>query len=169
MIDLVILFVLLNRDLTMYAIQKHILDNFKVYTNPSFGALKPALVRLENEGCIKSARIMSEGGKLSVFYSITKDGLKHLRNLLIKPFSGNPLQFLSDSRIKLSCTSFLKPEDAKLMFDEIKTNAILHKINAQRILDDEYNSIDFYQKIVLDNTICEYKNLISMVEGFEKQ
>lgn len=33
---------------------------------------------------------------------------------------------------------------------------------------DEYNPIDFYQRIVLDNTICEYNNFISMIEGFEK-
>ncbi len=28
--------------------------------------------------------------------------------------------------------------------------------------------VDFYQRIVLDNTICEYNNFISMLEGLEK-
>ena len=46
MIELLILFVLLKRDLTMYAVQKRIREYFLPFTNPSFGALKPALVRL---------------------------------------------------------------------------------------------------------------------------
>src|SRR5574344_2070319 len=75
MIDLMILFVLLKRDLTMYAVHKRIEENFLPYTNPSFGAIKPALVRLEKNGFLTSAKIMSDGGKLSVFYSITKDGM----------------------------------------------------------------------------------------------
>ena len=39
---------------------------------------------------------------------------------------------------------------------------------AKNIADDEYSQNDFYQKIILDNTICEYKNFISMIEGLEK-
>ena len=33
---------------------------------------------------------------------------------------------------------------------------------------DEYTPVDFYQRIVLDNTSCEYNNFITMIEGFEK-
>ncbi len=168
MIELLILFVLLKRDLTMYAVQKRIREYFLPFTNPSFGALKPALVRLEKDGYIKSTKIMSEGGKLSVFYSVTKDGLKQLKVLLLKPFSNNALQFLSDAKIKMCCASFLSKDESVELFEEIKANALLHKLNAERIIADEYNPVDFYQRIVLDNTICEYNNFISMIEGFEK-
>lgn len=168
MIDLMILFVLLKRDLTMYAIHKRIQEAFLPFTNPSFGALKPGLVRLEKKGCIKSAKIMSEGGKLSVFYSITNDGIKELKSLLLKPFSNNALQFISDAKVKLCCASFLSKDDCFDLFDEIKSNALMHKVNAAKIISNEYNPIDFYQRIVLDNTICEYSNFISMIEGFEK-
>ena len=44
----------------------------------------------------------------------------------------------------------------------------MHRINAEKIISDEYNTVDFYQRIVLDNTICEYNNFISMIEGLEK-
>lgn len=168
MIDLMILFVLLKRDLTMYAIKKHIADKFAPFTNPSFGAIKPALVRLEKHKAITSSKVMSEGGKLSAFYSITDEGAKILKNLLLEPFSKNPVQFISDAKVKLCCASFLSDQDAKQMFENIKLGAYLHKMNAEKILEDEYNSTDFYQKIVLDNTICEYNNFISMVEGLEK-
>lgn len=169
MIDLLILYVLLKNDLTMYSIHKRIMEYFRAYTNPSFGALKPALVRLERNKFITAEKMMSDGGKLSIFYSITKDGMKELKNLLLKPFSNNPLQFLSDARVKLSCASFLSGDDVQELFDDIKTNALLHKTNAELTLSDEYTPTDFYQRIVLDNVICEYKNLISMVEGLEKK
>ena len=163
-----ILYILLKHDLTMYAIHKRIQENFLAFTNPSFGAVKPALVRLEKQGCISSSKIMSDGGKLSVYYSITKDGIKELRNLLLKPLSQNALQFLSDARIKLSCVSLVDGSDAHDVFVDIKSNALLHKLNAERILSNEYTPLTFQQRIVLDNAICEYKNFISLVEGLEK-
>lgn len=49
MIELLILYVILKRDYTMYAIQKRIEENFAPFTKPSFGALKPALRRLEEK------------------------------------------------------------------------------------------------------------------------
>ena len=168
MIEIMILYILLKHDLTMYAIHKRIQENFLAFTNPSFGAVKPALVRLEKQKFISSSKIMSDGGKLSVYYSITKEGVKELRNLLLKPLSQNPLQFLSDARIKLSCISFLEGSDAHDVFVDIKSNALLHKNNAEHILSDEYTPLTFQQRIVLDNAICEYKNFVSLVEGLEK-
>ena len=168
MIEIMILYILLKHDLTMYAIHKRIQENFLAFTNPSFGAVKPALVRLEKQKFISSSKIMSDGGKLSVYYSITKEGVKELRNLLLKPLSQNPLQFLSDARIKLSCISFLEGLDSHDVFVDIKSNALLHKNNAEHILSDEYTPLTFQQRIVLDNAICEYKNFMSLVEGLEK-
>lgn len=163
-----ILYVLLKHDLTMYAIHKRISEYFLAYSTPSFGAIKPALVRLEKSGCITSSKIMSDGGKLSIFYTLTKEGNKELQKLLLNPFSTNPLQFLSDARVKISCASVLNKEDSCELFMNIKSIALLHKVNAEQILADEYTPTDFYQKIALDNTICEYKNFISIVEGLEK-
>lgn len=169
MINLMILYLLLERDLTMYSIRKHIKIRFSPFTNPSFGALNPALKKLEKKGFISSSKIMSDGGKLSVFYSITNEGQKELRKLMRDAVSENPLQFISEAKVKLSCSSFLGSEDKKEMFEEIKSKAYLFKSYAQNILNDEYIQKDFYQKIVLDNTVCEYNNFISMIEGFEKE
>ena len=168
MLDLIILYVIINRDLTMYSIQKNIRSNFGVFTNPSFGAIRPALTRLEKKGYIKSAKIMSEGGKLSVFYSITKEGLKGLTDLLLQHFSSNPIQFIPEAKIKLSCASFLGNDERLNMFSIIKEAALLHKVTAENIMKNEYNPLDFYQKMILDNTMCEYKNLISLIDGLEK-
>lgn len=169
MLEVLILYILLRRDYTMYSIQKQILENFGAYTNPSFGAIKPALVRLEKNQFISSVKIMSDGGKLSVFYSITKEGQKHLQNLILEPSTSNPLQFFSDSRIRLSCLSAVDKNYHNVVFEDIMQIAQIHKANAEKILNDEYNPLTFYQKIILDNTICEYKNFISLLENLEKE
>lgn len=84
MIELLILYIVLKRDFTMYAIQKGIESEFAPFTHPSFGALKPALRRLEFNGFISTRKMMSDGGKLSVYYSITKSGEKELKRLILE-------------------------------------------------------------------------------------
>jgi len=169
MIELLILYVLTKKELTMYAVLKVIMDNFATYTQPSFGAIKPALTRLEKEGFIHSRKAMSEGGKLSGFYSITGEGKEELKHLLLEKLSSNPLQFNSAAKIKLSCASYLAQDERSAMFSQIKTKALEHKYTAENTLNNESNSLSFYQKILLDNSICEYKNFISIIEGLEKE
>lgn len=168
MIELLILYVIANREFTMYGIQKEIEKNFSVYTRPSFGALNPALKRLEAKGFITSRKMMSDGGKLSVYYLASKTGITELKKNLLEELSENPLQFISNAKIKLSCCEILETEKKNDLFFIVKAKALEFKNDAQKILDDEYTKKSFYQKILLDNTICEYSNLITIIEGFEK-
>ena len=168
MIELLVLYILSKREFTMYAINKGIEAEFAPFTSPSFGALKPALRRLEAQGCLTTRKLMSDGGKLSVFYSITKDGLLALKRLMLEELSSNPLQFLSNARVKLSCADILDSGEKEELFFGLKMLALKFKSDAEAILNDEYTKLSFYQKIVLDNTVCEYANLITVIEGFEK-
>lgn len=168
MIELLILYVLQKRDLTMYAIQKRIDENFAPFTKPSFGAIKPALRRLEEKQCISSRKNMSDGGKLSVYYQISNNGVSELKRLILEDLSDNPLQFLSNARVKLSCADCLDKTNRKRLFFSLKALAMQFKTDAQNILNDEYNRINFYQKIILDNALCEYSNFLTIIEGLEK-
>ena len=111
---------------------------------------------------------MSDGGKLSVFYEITRNGINELKRLVLEDLSDNPLQFLSNSRIKLACAECLDNEEKKRLFFGVKSKALQFKNSAENILNNEYNKINFYQKIILDNTVCEYSNFITIIEGLEK-
>lgn len=168
MLEILILDVLMKRDLTMYAIRKHITDYFSAFTQPSFGAIKPALTRLEEKECLTCRKMMSDGGKLSAYYSITSKGKNELCKLLLSEISTNPLQFLSEARIRLCCAEHLSSDERKKMFFILKSRTMQHKNAAENILNDEYTPLNFYQKIVLDNTLCEYKNFITIIEGLEK-
>lgn len=158
----------MRRDFTMYAIQKSIEEKFAPYTTPSFGALKPALRRLEANGFITSHKSMSDGGKLSIYYGITPSGEKELIKLILEPLSNNPLQFLSNAKVKLSCAGLLNSEEKASLFLHLKTLAATFKQSAENILNDSYSEKDFYQNILLDNTIVEYNGLINLIESFEK-
>ena len=168
MIELLILYTLTKRDFTMYAIQKHIEEYFGAFTKPGFGSIKPALNRLEEKGFLTSRKILSDGGKPSGYYTITSKGKNELTKLLLEDMSENPVQFMSEARIKLSLAANLSQDERKKMFLYVKTRTLQHKNKAEKILQDEYTPLTFYQKIVLDNAICEYSNFITIIEGLEK-
>lgn|SRR5574344_827646 len=169
MIELLILYILSKRENTMYGTLKSITDEFGAYTAPSFGAIKPALTRLESDNSVKVRKSISDGGKISGFYAITQSGREKLKQLLLEPISENPLQFSSVAKIKLSCINYLSSDERKKIFFEVKSKAQNHKITAEKILENNSNHLNFYQRILLDNTIHEYKNFITIIESLEKE
>jgi len=168
MIELLILYVLSEKELTMYAVLKQITNYFGSYTQPSFGAIKPGLTRLEKAELVHTRKTMSDGGKLSCFYSITTEGREKLKHLILDKLTNNPLQFQSTCAIKISCASYLAKDERKDLFFQLKAKAQEHKSTAENILKNQ-KSLTFYQRIILDNTTIEYKNLITLIENLEKE
>ena len=169
MVEILILFSIFNKELTMYGIQKNIFDYFCAYSKPSFGALKPALKRLESAGFIISRRTISDGGRQSGFYSITKEGKKELKRLLLLDMTENTVQFFSLARVKLSCLSVLDDNEISTFLSNLKIMSLKHKYEAENVLNNEYLSLTFYQRVVLDSTVCEYNNFVDLIEHLEKE
>ncbi len=165
MIELLILYLLNKYQLTMYAVQKKISEEFAIYTKPSFGTIKPALVRLEAKGFIISKKSFSEGGRPSVFYTITPTGMEELKRLVVARTSENPVKFLNTARIKLICSELLPAEYQLKLIEQlsVKANTIYSK--ALKLI--EVNDNEFYYKMVTDNILQEYKNFISLLEGMK--
>ena len=168
MIELMILYVLSQAPSTMYGVLKIILRKFSPFTKPSFGTIKPALLRLENNGLLSSRKIMSDGGKPSVIYSISDKGLKELRDKILGVNVQNPVQFISNSRIQISCSDFLACDDRLELFDVIKKKAVYIKTDAEKKIEHDSPHLNFYHRMILDNTICEYGNFINLIEGLER-
>ena len=101
------------------------------------------------------------------FYSITTEGREYLKELILEDISVNPLQFVSNASVKLACASYLPKEERKALFENIKKMAIVHKADAEKTLESSVK-LDFYQKMMVDNIIVQYKNLIILLENFEK-
>ena len=165
MIELLILYELTKKVLTMYGISKEIRAEFSVLTTPSYGTIKPALRRLEKSGCVKTQKSMSSGGRPSTYYSITQDGKDELKALILSQPQENPIQFLPNARVRLSCAEVLNNSEKKELFKLLKFKAENISFDIKALLRSE--ALEFYHKMVFDNLICEYKNFISLLEGFE--
>lgn len=166
MIELLILYQLSEKVLTMYGISKEIRNSFSVLTTPSYGTIKPALNRLEKSGFVKTQKTMSAGGRPSTYYSVTKEGLQELKRLLLLPPLENPVQFLTTSRVKLFCAEVLEPREQKELLRLLKLKSEVIKADTKNMLEN--NNLNYYPKMVLDNLVCEYNNFSSLLEGFER-
>ena len=109
---------------------------------------------------------MSSGGRPSTFYSITNDGFGELKRLIIAPPLDNPVQFLTSARVKLSCADILNDIERKELFNQLKLKSEIIQTETNKIIKSK--DLDVYQKMVFDNLICEYKNFVSLLEGFER-
>ena len=165
MIELLILFALYDKVLTMYGISKEIKNFFSVLTTPSYGTIKPALRRLESDGYVKCQKTISKGGRPSTYYSITKTGVEELKSLILQPPLENPIQFLTSSRIKLCCSELLDKDEMVKLLRQLKVKAESIYVDAQKLLKKE--DFNLCSKMVFENLTCEYKNFIIMLEGFE--
>ena len=165
MIELLILFELNRKILTMYGVSKSIKEDFSVLTTPSYGTIKPALKRLESAGFVRTQREMSRGGRPSVYYSITDNGARELKRLILMAPLDNPIQFLPTARIKLACADVLDNNEQLNMLKQLKIKAESILIDTDNLMKTK--DLSFYPRMVFDNLMCEYKNLISLIEGFE--
>lgn len=166
MIELLILYVLYNKVLTMYGISKAIKTEFSVLTTPSIGTIKPALVRLEKKGFLKTQKTMSKGGRPSTFYSISEPGKVAFKGLILSPPQDNPIQFLQNARVRLYCANILGTNDLFNLIDMLRFKAESILVSSSKMVD-EYED-KFYQRVVFDNIACEYKNFVTLLDSIKK-
>ena len=156
MIELLILFELNKRILTMYGISKEIRASFSVLTTPSYGTIKPALNRLEKAGFVKKQKSMSEGGRPSNYYSITKDGVDELRRLILAPPQENPIQFLPSARIKLACADLLEKDELFTMLKNLKLKSESILADIKNLETTVKQNISTVRSQILEPMIKEY-------------
>ena len=166
MLEVMILYVIYEYELTMYYVQKRIHEVFGEFSKPSIGAIQPALKKLERLGFIKSRKTFSNGGKLTGFYSITNDGKKAFKNLLMEDLSSNPVQIRPNSAIKIIASQILPKDFQQSLFEAISRQIELKKIDAEKKL--QKSNLNVYQKILVDNLVVEYKNYLNLLEKIGK-
>lgn len=164
--EILILYILNKSQTTMYGLSKTINKIYGSITKPSFGTLQPALKKLEKNKYIFASKFYTDGGKPYFYYSITEYGFQFLKDKLLKNTTLNPTQFISMTKIKLACSDVLDNSEKEIVFKQLKTNLSKLKTEAETALDENWTD-NFYNRMVLNNTVCEYNNLISLVEGLE--
>lgn len=165
---ILILYTLLNSQNTMYGLSKSIEKTFGFITKPSFGTLQPALKTLEKNSYIKSDNFFTEGGKPYIYYSITEQGKNYLTELIQTKFPNNPVQLIPEIKIRIICSTILSKEAQKNLFKNIKSHIMTLKTKTEKALNSDTYSTNYQARLLLDNIICEYKNLYNLTEGLEK-
>ena len=160
MFEILILYVLNKYDATIYRVGKIIDELFFAYVKSSTGTINPALKRLEKLGCVNYIEKMSDGGMLSKIYSITPEGKKHLKELLLSFNSLNPYHTIIDAKIAMSCSDVLSLNET-IEFKENMQNILeLHKIKLQKNLENEYIDLNEHQKKLIKSTIEHTEDIL---------
>lgn len=162
-----ILYVIWDWELSMYSIMKRIHDVFGDFSKPSLGAIKPSLTKLEKQGYIKSRKSLSDGGKLTGYYSITSEGKKALKQLLFEDLSQNPVHLKISCAVKIIVSEILSKDQQKSLLSELSRQVELHKLDAENKLKNDRN-LRTYQKIMIDNLVVEYNNFLKLMENIGK-
>lgn len=167
MIEILILYVLFNREKTIYSIRKEIIELFGTFTKPSLGTIHPALKRLGEKKYVQFSEKMSEGGKKSSYYSITENGKKHFKELFFAETSENPSLFYNQTQARFATMGILSSEYQALFLNKISKKIDLYKFEVENKLKNEYINFDFYQKELLKNTLKEINNLKNFSESLK--
>ncbi len=160
MFEIVILYILNKYDATIYRIGKIADELFFAFLKSSTGTINPALKKLEKMGCVEYTEKITNGGLLSKTYSITKEGKKHLLNLLLSFETKNPYHIINEAKIVMYCSNILSISE----YIEFKKNLLnileLHKIKLEKGLKNEYINLNELQKRTVEITLKELESLI---------
>lgn len=166
--ELLILYLLTKSKSTMYGLSKFLNKNYGMITKPGFGTLQPALKRLEKQGYVSADKYFTEGGKPYYYYSVTTKGTEFFKKKMLEKSSINPTQFLPMAKIKISCSDILTLEEQKELYRIVKNGLLSIKIDAENYINSESSSANGAHRLLVDSIICEYNNLITLVEGLER-
>lgn len=166
--ELLILYLLTKSKTTMYGLSKILNKNYGMITKPGFGTLQPALKRLEKQGYILSEKYFTDGGKPYFYYSITSKGSEFFRKKMLEKSSVNPTQSIPLTKIKICCSDILDIPEQKELYQTLKKTLLALKFDAENFLNDSKESSNYSHRLVIDGVVCEYNNLLSLVEGLER-
>ncbi len=159
MIEILILYVIHKREKTLYGIRKEIIEIFGTFTKPSIGTIYPALQRLLKDGAVSVFEKMSEGGKKSSYYSITKKGHEVFKKLFFNSASENPSLFYTQLQARFGTMGLLSVDDRKLFLSEFSKKIDIYQFELENKLKDEFLDLDYYQRQLLNKTLTELKSL----------
>ncbi len=159
MIEILILYIISKREKTLYAIRKEIIEVFGTFTKPSIGTIHPALQRLLKEGAVSVFEKMSEGGKKSSYYSITKKGFESFKKYFLNDVSDNPSLFYTQLQARLGTMGLLSVEDRKEFVKDTLKKIEIFTFELERKSKDEFLELDYYQEQLLNRTLKELSSL----------
>ena len=116
MLETLILYSLLERNLTTYGIRKHILQDFSFFANPSLGAIHPAILKLIKKNYISVTKNITDGGQKSLFHTLLPEGKKYFYKNWAEISSSVAQKISTEIKMKIIMLPAIKSEEAKASF-----------------------------------------------------
>ncbi len=167
MIEILILYIISKREKTLYSIRKEIIEVFGAFTKPSIGTIHPALQRLLKEDAVSVYEKMSDGGKKSSYYSITKKGLETFKKYFFNSASDNPSLFYTQLQARLGTMGLLSADDRKEFIKDVLKKIEIYQFELEHKLKDEFLELDYYQEQLIKRTLNELKSLKDYVQNLK--
>ncbi len=167
MIEILILYIINKREKTIYSIRKEIIETFGTITKPSIGTIHPALQRLLKDGSVSLTERMSEGGKKSSYYSITKKGFETFKKIFFNSASDNPSLFYNQLQGRIGTMGLLSVEERKEFIEESSKKIEIYQFEIETKLKDEFLDLDYFQEQLLNKTLKELKSLKEFINGLK--
>lgn len=164
MIELLILYVVNDREKTIYSIRKTIIELFGAFTKPSLGTIHPAVKRLLSKKCVQLTERMSDGGKKSSYYIITETGRKYFKDLYFTESSENPAMFYGQLQAKFGTMGMLSSAEKLKFLNGIERRLELLKYDIENRLKDEYLHMDKFQSSLLKAMLKEIDLITDLVK-----
>lgn len=130
MIELLILYVLLEEKCTLYRIKQKIEEKFSLFLSISFGAIHPIIKKLEKNQHISVKKSLSLGGQRKSLYKITESGKDRFLEIMGEPLPKNPSLAEQLINLKIIMTSIIEEKFKQAILDNIAEYIKSQKIKA---------------------------------------
>ena len=164
MIEILILYIIYKREKTIYSIRKDIFEIFGAYTKPSIGTIYPAVKRLLAAKAVSLNERISDGGKKSSYYLITKTGIEYFKKLFFSSQSENPTLFYNQLQTRLGTMSLLSIDERKQFVFETLKRIEMYKFEIENKLNDEFIDLDYYQRQMMEKSLKDLNDLSDFVK-----
>ncbi len=162
--EILVLYILKRHDLTIYSLQKAIEEIFFPYYKPSVGSLSPILDKMQTQGLLSCDEKFSKGGLLSKKFSITQEGLKYFRELVVNyKFTGVANALREASTFMIMSETFSLEEKRELQL-KLKDNLLTLRNKLDETLNNPYLALQSAQLAVLSSTKTHVQDLLIQLD-----
>jgi DNA-binding PadR family transcriptional regulator len=142
----VILGFLAEKPMSGYDIKQMMENSVSYFFDASFGAIYPALKRMEKEGYIEKEIIQQEGKPNKNLFVITESGKEEFLKYMESPL--NPTLIRSDILIRIFFGRYTNKENIRnwLFIEKEKAQAQLEHLNA---INQKYPNMESFKRITL--------------------
>lgn len=164
MTEILILYILIKYDATIYKIKKLIEEKFFMYNSPSLGTINPALKKLEGLSCVEFQSNMTDGGMLTKTYKITPFGQKYLKSIILSYKFKNTAHILNNIAVLICISDILEDEEKKELFKNCLDNLQILRAKVVSALENPYILYSELQKGVIKSNLITIEKLIGEIQ-----